>query len=137
MGVDRDEMEMWVPAIISLLVVDCHDIAGDSLREALGEGAHQGLTLGIRRFDGQGDDEALADPSLACQSAALGFRRCLGVGLGYALTKHDARCLGTGDVAQMRCRLSMLRRAGLLGPLLRKSSDRVTKSKKVPSWILR
>lgn len=70
-------MGVRVLDVIAVLIMDRRDISSDPLAQLLGQGPHQGLTLGRGRFYWQGDHEPLADAPPAFPSLVLCVAGCL------------------------------------------------------------
>lgn len=107
-GIERDEVEMGVPQVVPVLVVDGEDIPRFAPGQPLGESSRERSALLGGGFDRQGHDEAFGHASLLADRLGLRRLRRFRVGKRYARPLHDAGRTRSRDVAQVSKGLPLL-----------------------------
>lgn len=109
--VDRQNMRVWIAAVVALAIVNGADVTRDPLGDRLREVAREGDALLVGRFHRQGDDEALRGSPAPLLCGLFGSARRDPIGTTKALAYHGRSRGSPGDIPQMRCRLTHLRRS--------------------------
>lgn len=125
-GIERDEVEMRVPQVVPVLVVDGEDIPRLALGQSLGEGPSERRALLCRGFDRQGHDEAFGHAPLLADRLYLRLQRRFRVGGRDARPFHEAGRARSRDVAQVSKGLPLLGSAFRAIHLGRETLDRMT-----------
>lgn len=107
-GVERDEVEVRVPEIVPVLVVDSEDIPRLAFGQSLGEGPRERPALLGVGFDRQRYDEAFGHAPLLADRLGLRRLRRFRVDRRYTRPLHDAGRTRSRDVAQMSKGLPLL-----------------------------
>lgn len=107
-GIERDEVEMGVPQVVPVLVVDGEDIPRLAPGQSFGESPCERSALLGGGFDRQGHDEAFGHASLLADRLGLRRLRRFRVGRRYARPLHDAGRTRSRDVAQVSKGLPLL-----------------------------
>ncbi len=107
-GIERDEVEMGVPQVVPILVVDGEDIPRLALGQSLGESPRERSALLGGSFDRQGHDEAFCHAPLLADRLGLRRLRRFRVGRRYARPLHDPGRTRSRDVAQVSKGLPLL-----------------------------
>ena len=100
-GIERDEVEMRVPQVVPVLVVDGEDIPRLALGQSFGKSPREGRALLCGGFDRQGHDEAFGHAPLLADCHGLCRLRRFRISKRYAHSLHDAGRAWSRDVAQV------------------------------------
>ncbi len=127
MNIESDDMCVGVQNVIAALVVDSGNIPSDAFGDRLAELLNKCFSLRWHRFNGKRNNEALAGSTFT--RGGLLFSQLCGLGVSHSLqppSQNAARSRRSGDVTQMRGRLSVLGSARANRALFGKSANRVS-----------